>query len=120
MTQPPPYSLHTGELPLLVSVPHAGTHLPPEIEASMTPEARALPDTDWYVDRLYAFCVRMGAGLLVANYSRYVIDLNRAAADTSLYPGQFSTGLCPSTTFGGQRLYTGGRQRRSSRTRFPR
>lgn len=99
------YRFEEGRLPLLLSVPHDGRELPEDIAATMTPEATALPDTDWHVARLYAFARDMGASVLCANYSRYVIDLNRPANDESLYPGRFGTGLCPLATFDGQPLY---------------
>lgn len=98
-----------GTLPLLVSVPHAGTMLPPDIRERLTENAAGLPDTDWYVDQLYSFAATMGASVITANYSRYVIDLNRPPDDTSLYPGQAGTGLCPTTLFDGQPLYKNGR-----------
>lgn len=99
------FSFYAGDSPLLVSVPHDGRALPPDVEASMTPAALALPDTDWYVARLYAFCRDLGANMLVAGYSRYVVDLNRPADDASLYPGQATTGLCPTQTFDGESIY---------------
>jgi N-formylglutamate deformylase len=46
--------------------------------------------------------------MLVANYSRYVVDLNRPASDDSLYEGQVATGLCPTQTFAGEDIYANG------------
>jgi N-formylglutamate deformylase len=46
--------------------------------------------------------------VLQANYSRYVIDLNRPSSGESLYPGQTTTGLCPAETFRGEPLYHDG------------
>jgi N-formylglutamate amidohydrolase len=57
---------------------------------------------------LYEFAAGMGANILIANYSRYVIDLNRAADDAELYPGQLATGLCPLQTFSGESIYRSG------------
>ena len=51
----PIYTLQRGRTPLLVSVPHAGTHLPADIAAALQPRALQVEDTDWFVDRLYAF-----------------------------------------------------------------
>ena len=48
-------SLHRGDAPLLVSLPHDGTHVPGDIATRLTPSARNVPDTDWHVSRLYAF-----------------------------------------------------------------
>jgi N-formylglutamate amidohydrolase len=102
------FSLQHGTLPLLISVPHDGRYLPGDVDRRMTPAGRAIPDTDWHVTELYDFARNMGASLLRANYSRYVIDLNRSAADDVLYPGQLVTGLCPEKTFAGAAIYADG------------
>lgn len=99
---------HEGELPLLINVPHDGCHLPKEIRDRMTSIGLALPDTDWHVAELYDFARDLGASMQVANYSRYVVDLNRSAADDVLYPGQVATGLCPEQTFAGENIYVDG------------
>jgi len=101
------YSFHQGISPLLVSVPHDGRELPEIIAATMTAAGKALPDTDWHVALLYEFAKEIGASMIVANYSRYVVDLNRPADDASMYEGQRSTGLCPLQTFDGRDLYSG-------------
>ena len=105
MTPHATYPLHTGTLPLLISIPHLGTELPPEFAAQMTDTATITQDTDWHLDRLYAFARTMGASVLQAHVSRYVIDLNRPPGGESLYPGQTTTGLCPVETFHGAPLY---------------
>ncbi len=71
----------------------------------MSAVARSLPDTDWHVARLYEFAKQMGASLISARYSRYVVDLNRPPDDTALYEGREGTGLCPVRTFGGDAIY---------------
>ena len=108
MTHADVYSLHAGESPLLISVPHDGREVPDEMLSVMTRRARALPDTDWHVGRLYDFCKANGASLLAARYSRYVVDLNRSADDEALYAGKPSTGLCPTETFAGDAIYEDG------------
>ncbi|RZA22089.1 MAG: N-formylglutamate deformylase [Lysobacteraceae bacterium] len=100
--------LHRGTTPLLVSLPHDGSAIPQALSARMTPEARRAPDTDWHVSRLYAFARGLGASVLVPTYSRYVIDLNRGEDDTSLYPGQNTTGLVPLIRFSGDPVYLSG------------
>ncbi len=100
----PPFSFLPGSTPLLLSVPHAGLELLPGMANKLTPEAACLPDTDWCVDELYAWAAELGVGLLVAKYSRYVVDLNRPADDASLYVNQ-ATGLFPQQTFAGQPLW---------------
>jgi N-formylglutamate deformylase len=104
------FSLHRGTSPLLVSLPHNGERLPDELAARMTPSARRVPDTDWHVERLYAFAREMGASMLVPVHSRYVVDLNRPPDDTSLYPGQNTTGLCPVRQFSAEPVYLDGQE----------
>ena len=99
------FSFHAGDSPLLVSIPHDGCHVPADIRNQMTPAGLALPDTDWHVAELYEFARELGVNMLVANYSRYVVDLNRPANDEALYPGQVATGLCPRQTFAGDEIY---------------
>jgi len=74
----------------------------------MTARALELPDTDWHVRRLYEFAKDLGANIITANYSRYVIDLNRPSTDEGLYKGQFGTGLCPEHAFDGEDIYLQG------------
>ena len=108
MSQPAPFVFHQGTQPLLVSMPHAGTYVPPALAARFTEEARQVPDTDWHMERLYAFAKDMGASILAATHSRYVVDLNRPPDGASLYPGQSVTGLCPVDTFDDTPIYTRG------------
>lgn len=107
-TAPPPFLFYQGTQPLLISMPHAGTYVPPELAARFTVEARQVPDTDWHMDRLYGFAKGMGASILVATHSRFVVDLNRPPDGASLYPGQSVTGLCPTDTFDDTPIYASG------------
>ncbi|HWH81124.1 MAG TPA: N-formylglutamate deformylase [Burkholderiaceae bacterium] len=104
----PLFTLTRGSAPLLVSIPHAGTEIPPEIAARMTPEALERADVDWHLPQLYAFAHELGASVLAAHIARHVIDLNRPPQDESLYPGQDVTGLLPLDTFRKQPLYRAG------------
>ncbi|HLD68037.1 MAG TPA: N-formylglutamate deformylase [Pseudomonas sp.] len=96
-----------GRLPLLISMPHAGLRLTPAVEAGLVEPARSLPDTDWHLPQLYAFAAEQGASILAAEYSRFVIDLNRPADDRPLYSGA-TTGLYPATLFDGSPLFREG------------
>jgi N-formylglutamate deformylase len=104
------YALHRGAAPLLVSLPHDGTALPDAIAERLAPRARRVPDTDWHVSRLYAFARELGASMIVPVWSRYLVDLNRPPDDVSLYPGQNTTGLCPTVQFSGEPVYLAGRE----------
>ncbi|WP_411704667.1 N-formylglutamate deformylase [Edaphovirga cremea] len=107
MTLPEPFSFVSGTLPLLISIPHAGVTLTPEVENALTPEAAVLSDTDWHIPRLYDFARKMGASMLKGNYSRLVIDLNRPADDQPLYTTA-TTGLFPETLFDGRPVFKTG------------
>jgi N-formylglutamate deformylase len=97
-----------GASPLVISIPHDGRALAPGQAGRMTDEAKDIPDTDWHVRKLYEFVDEFDASVIAANYSRYVVDLNRSADDAALYPGQLSTGLCPAWTFAGNDIYRDG------------
>ena len=96
--------------PLILSLPHSGTGLLDGLRRRLTELGRTLPDTDWHIDRLYAFAENLPATSVTATFSRYVIDVNRDPAGSSLYPGQATTGLVPTTTFAGDPLYLEGEE----------
>ena len=102
------FDFHEGSSTLLVSIPHDGRQLAPGQAERMTDAGRALPDTDWHVRELYTFASDVGASVIAANYSRYVVDLNRPSSDEALYENQLATGVCPRQTFGGQDIYLDG------------
>jgi N-formylglutamate deformylase len=104
------YSLVRGNSPLLVSVPHTGTVLPASLRERLVPRAAAVEDTDWHLERLYAFAIDMGASLIVPRYSRFVVDLNRPREDTPMYAGVNNTGLVPTRFFTGDPLYREGQE----------
>ncbi|HRL20802.1 MAG TPA: N-formylglutamate deformylase [Alcaligenes sp.] len=110
MSTPAVFDFYPGTAPLLISMPHAGTYVPPDVAARFTATARQVPDTDWHLPRLYACARELGASVLVANYSRFVVDQNRPPDNTSLYPGQSVTGLCPLDTFGDEPIYLPGQE----------
>jgi N-formylglutamate deformylase len=94
-----------GEAPLIVSMPHTGIEIPPEIEARLTSPWMARKDADWHIEKLYDFALPMGATMIRTTVSRTVIDVNRDPSGRSLYPGQATTELCPTSTFDGEPLY---------------
>jgi N-formylglutamate deformylase len=102
------YDFHRGAVPLLISVPHAGTFVPESIARRFTLAGSHLADTDWHVHKLYDFSRAMGASLLTANYSRYVVDLNRAPDSASLYVATPTSPVCPTLTFDGDPIYVAG------------
>jgi N-formylglutamate deformylase len=97
-----------GTEPLIVSLPHTGTTIHKEIAERLVSWWLPRKDTDWYVQRLYAVAVPLGATVIRTTLSRTVIDVNRDPSGTSLYPGQSTTELCPTTTFDGEPFYKRG------------
>ena len=104
----PVFALHQGSVPLLVSLPHAGTVIPDDLQQHYVPRALSLEDTDWHLARIYEFVLAMGASLIMPHHSRYVIDLNRPSENTPMYPGANNTELCPTRFFTGDPLYLEG------------
>ncbi|MDI1360898.1 N-formylglutamate deformylase [Methylotenera sp.] len=99
------YHFHSGNSPLLISMPHAGTGIPKDIKRRLTPDAALLPDVDYHLPILYDMAKELDISVISAEYARYVIDLNRSPENTSLYPGQDVTGLCPIDTFAKSAIY---------------
>ena len=95
------------EVPIVISIPHSGTYFPDAVKSRLKPEMAAAPDdTDWFIDRLYDFAPALGITTIKANYSRWVIDLNRDPQQQPLYnDGRVITGLVPLTDFNGTEIY---------------
>ena len=100
--------IHRGDAPLVVSFPHTGTDLPTGIAARLISPWLARKDADWWIEQLYDFAPSLGATTIRTTMSRTVIDVNRDPSGVSLYPGQATTGLCPTTTFDGEPIYRAG------------
>jgi N-formylglutamate deformylase len=108
MTAHPWLTLHRAAAPLIVSFPHTGTDIPPDVESRLVSPWLARKDADWWVDRLYDFAAGLGATTIRTAISRTVIDVNRDPSGVSLYPGQATTALCPTETFDDEPLYQPG------------
>lgn len=102
--------IHQGDAPLVLTLPHTGTDIPDEIARRLQSPWRARKDTDWWIEQLYDFAPPRGITTIRSRISRTVIDLNRDPCGASLYPGQATTELCPTTTFDGESLYLRGEE----------
>jgi formiminoglutamase len=100
-------TIERGDAPLVVAFPHGGTDLPAELDQAFVSRWLARKDADWWIDQLYGFARDLGATTIRTRFSRSVIDCNRDPSGASLYPGQTTTGLCPTETFDGEPLYAG-------------
>lgn len=101
-------SVQRNDAPLLLSLPHTGIEIPPQFADGLVSSWVARRDADWWVHQLYDFAAGLGATLVRTGISRTVIDVNRDPSGASLYPGQSTTELCPTTTFDGDPLYLQG------------
>jgi N-formylglutamate deformylase len=101
--------LAIGDGPLVLAQPHSGVDIPESILDRLNPKGRALEDTDWHITRLYDGLIE-NVTVVSTPIHRYVIDANRDPSDVSLYPGQNTTSLCPTTTFDGDPIYREGEE----------
>ncbi len=99
-------SVDRGDAPLIIACPHGGTDLAGRDDGFVSPWL-ARCDADWWIADLYDFARDRGATIVATAISRGVIDCNRDPSGASLYPGQATTELVPTTTFDGTPLYAG-------------
>jgi len=99
-----------GKGALIVSFPHTGTDIPARVQERLVSPWLGRKDADWWIHLLYDFAHEMGATTVRTTISRTVIDVNRDPSGASLYPGQTTTGLCPTETFDGETLYKAGQE----------
>jgi formiminoglutamase len=99
-----PASVQRGSSPVILAMPHTGTYVPGDVKEKLNDEGLRLRDTDWHIDRLYAGLLP-DATVVKANFHRYVIDANRDPSGRSLYPGQNTTTLVPTTDFDNQPIW---------------
>ncbi|WP_292897607.1 MULTISPECIES: N-formylglutamate deformylase [unclassified Nitratireductor] len=102
-----PVEVNQGSSPVILGLPHTGTHVPAAIKARLNEQGQLLTDTDWHVDRLYDGLLD-GVTTVRATFHRYVIDANRDPSGESLYPGQNTTTLVPLTDFDSRPIWREG------------
>ena len=100
-------SVQRGDSPIVLGQPHGGTHVPADIFARLNARGQGLDDTDWHINQLYDGLLD-GATVVQSHVHRYVIDANRDPAGQSLYPGQNTTTLVPTTDFDGHAIWKEG------------
>lgn len=96
-----------GDSPLILAFPHGGLDIPRDIERRLNQTGYGQSDTDWRISQLYDDLID-DATRVKATFHRYVIDANRPPDGQSLYPGQNTTGLVPTTTFDGEPIWNEG------------
>jgi len=92
-------------IPIIANLPHSGLRVPGAIAQTFTPhQLRSLPNSDWHLQPLYDFLPSLGVTVMQANYSRYVVDLNRAVKPPLF--GSFWSAVIPEQTAFKQDIYT--------------
>ena len=80
-----------SKVPILATIPHSGTYVPPDIQHRFKQNPRpALTNMDWHLDKLYDFLPESGITVLQATHSRYVVDLNREVKEPVFGPNASS------------------------------
>ncbi len=103
------FVVREGTSPIVLGMPHVGMDVPEALAPRFNAKGRAIADTDWWIDQLYDGLLA-DTTVVRATFSRYVIDANRDPSGASLYPGQNTTGVCPTTTFDGDTIYEAGQE----------
>ncbi|WP_439271284.1 N-formylglutamate deformylase [Pseudochrobactrum sp. HB0163] len=103
------FEVKQGSSPIILGLPHTGTYLPDDIFARLNDNGKILADTDWHIHRLYDGLLA-NATMVRATFHRYCIDANRDPQGVSLYPGQNTTTLIPTTDFDGHAIWKEGEE----------
>jgi N-formylglutamate deformylase len=103
------FEISRGSSPVILAFPHTGTNVPADIWDRLNDNGRLLADTDWHIHQLYAGLLS-DATTVRATFHRYVIDANRDPSGASLYPGQNTTGLIPTSDFDGNPIWKDGEE----------
>lgn len=104
-----PVKVTEGNSPVILAAPHVGTWIPESTFEKLNETGRKLEDTDWHVDQLYDDLLP-DATRVYATFHRYVTDANRDPSGESLYPGQNTTSLVPTTDFNGNEIWLAGKE----------
>ncbi len=103
------FEVKQGSSPVIIGLPHTGTNVPDDIWARLNDNGRILADTDWHIHKLYDGLLE-NATTVRATFHRYCIDANRDPEGVSLYPGQNTTSLIPTTDFDGLAIWKEGEE----------
>ncbi len=92
------------DIPIVANLPHSGLQVPDAIAHTFTAhQLKSLPNSDWHLQPLYDFLPSLGVTVMQANYSRYIVDLNRALKPPLF--GSFWSAVVPEQTAFKQDVY---------------
>ena len=99
-----------GESPLILCLPHSGTHIPPAIERRMNATGRLQTDIAWRLESILDLNETLEATVVRSTASRYVIDVDQPPEPSHITAAAPLTGLCPITTLDCKRIYQSGEE----------
>ncbi len=102
-------SVVSGSSAVVLGQPHGGTWIPDDLFSRLNRRGQGLDDTDWHIGRLYEGLLP-DSTIVQSHVHRYVIDANRDPDGQTLYPGQNTTTLCPTTDFNGEPIWCDGQE----------
>ncbi|HEY97501.1 MAG TPA: N-formylglutamate amidohydrolase [Dehalococcoidia bacterium] len=101
------FNLHVppeNRIPVVASLPHSGSHVPPEVKKQFRQDPLpAFSPLDWHLERLYDFLPELGITVIHATHSRYVVNLNRSLTEPLFGPE--NTCVVPENTCFSKPLY---------------
>lgn len=91
------------ERPIIVSIPHASPHIPEEVQQLVALSPRQLQEyTDLYTDQIFTIA---NVHIVKADFSRVIVDVNRAPDDISQEYRHAAEGVTVHTTWDGKSVY---------------
>lgn len=88
---------------IIASIPHGSSRVTEEMKKMMKDKA-ILTNNDWFLNELYSFLIELDITSLSADYSRYVIDVNRSL-EKKLHMGSYSKSLVYMKTTFNKNIY---------------
>lgn len=94
------YNENKMKYPIIINIPHSGTEIPKEIQQQYVNPKPIIANNDWFLKELYCFLIEMEVTLISANYSRYVVDLNRIVTEQIIGDDYNKCTIYSKTTWG--------------------
>lgn len=94
------YNENKMKYPIIINIPHSGIEIPKEIKQQYVNPKPIIANNDWFLKELYNFLIDMDITIISANYSRYVVDLNRIITDPIIEENYNKCTIYSKTTWG--------------------
>ena len=94
------YNENKMKYPIIINIPHSGIKIPREIMKKYSNPKPIIANNDWFLKELYSFFIDMEVTIISANYSRYVVDLNRIITEPIIGDNYNKCTIYSKTTWG--------------------